>query len=117
MRLLGRFRKHRFQGVTPYLTQVMVSESTGPCHRLGAMNAHGECVWKLCLGVLVLLFFMGIGLGHLLDPNRFTKGTYLRRSGRMLSKSEGFQVRLFGLVAIMFSGYVLYQLAHDVLSR
>ena len=74
-------------------------------------------MWKLCLGVLVLLFFLGIGIGHLLDPNRFTKGTYLRRSGRVLSNSEGFQVRFVGLVVIVFSGYVLYQLAHDVLSR
>jgi hypothetical protein len=100
-----------------YSAEGVVSESTGPCHRLGAMNAHGESVWKLCLGVLVLLFFLGIGIGHLLDPNRFTKGTYLRRSGRVLSNSEGFQVRFVGLVVIVFSGYVLYQLAHDVLSR
>ena len=81
------------------------------------MNTHGESVWKLCLGVLVLLFFMGIGIGHMLYPDYFMKRTALRRGGEMLTDWNRTGCQFVGLMVTVFSGWVLYQLAHDLLSR
>ena len=81
------------------------------------MSTHGENVWKVCLGVLVLIFFMGIGIGHMLYPDHFMKRTALRHGGEMLTNWNRTGYQLVGLMVMAFSGWVLYQLALDLLSR
>ena len=49
------------------------------------MNAHCESIWKLCLGVVVLIVFMGIGVGHMLFPDCFIERSGLRRGGETLT--------------------------------
>lgn len=81
------------------------------------MNTHGESVWKLCLGVMVLLGFMGLGIGHMLYPDYFMKRTALRRGGEMLTEWNRTGCQFVGLMMTLFSGWVLYQLAQDVWGR
>ena len=81
------------------------------------MDTHGGSVWKLCLGGLILLFFMEIGVGHMLYPDYFMKRTTLRRGGEMLTGWNRTGYQFVGLMVAGFSGWVLYQLAHDLLSR
>ena len=81
------------------------------------MNAHGESVWKLCLGVLALLVFMGIGIGHIVHPDYFMRRTALRRGGELLTDWNRTGLQIVGVMAASFSGWVLYHLAQDVLTR
>ena len=81
------------------------------------MNAHGDSIWKLCLGVLVLIVFMGLGIGHMLFPDYFIERSGLRRGGEMLTDWNRTGVQFVGLVATLFSGGVLYELLKDVFSK
>ena len=81
------------------------------------MNAHGDSAWKLCLGVVVLIVFMGLGIGHMLFPNYFIERSGLRRGGEMLTDWNRTGVQLVGLMAALFSGGVLYDLLKDVFSK
>ena len=81
------------------------------------MNTHGESIWKLFLGVLVLLVFMGIGIGHVLYPDYWIKRSGMRRGGEMLTDWNRTGCQFVGLVAILFSAGVLYEIAQDVLAR
>jgi hypothetical protein len=81
------------------------------------MNAHGDSVWKLCLGVLVLFVFMGLGIGHMLFPDYFIERSGLRRGGEMLSDWNRTGVQFVGLIATLFSGGILYEVLKDVFSK
>ena len=81
------------------------------------MNAHGDSAWKLCLGVVVLIVFMGLGIGHMLFPDYFIERSGLRRGGEMLTDWNRTGVQLVGLIAALFSGGVLYDLLKDVFSK
>ncbi len=80
------------------------------------MNAHEESIWKLCLGVLVLLVFMGVGISHMLYPEYFMRKGH-RRRGEMLTDWNRTGFRFVGLVFTLFSGGVLYELLSDLFSK
>ncbi len=46
------------------------------------MNLHGDGAWKLAIGVVVLLFFLGVGIGHILYPEHFMKRSAVRKGAR-----------------------------------
>ncbi len=60
------------------------------------ITVHGESIWKLGLGVVVLLFFVGLGIGHILNPDYFIKRTAMRRGGAMLTEWNRTGVQLVG---------------------
>jgi hypothetical protein len=81
------------------------------------MNAHGDSIWKLCIGVSVLIVFMGLGIGHMLFPDYFIERSGLRHGGEMLTDSNRTGVQFVGLIATLFSGGILYELLKDVFSK
>ena len=78
---------------------------------------NGESIWKLALGFFVLLFFMGIGVAHIVDPDRYVNKSGVRKGGEMLTKVNRDGFRLVGIVVVVFSGYVIYQLLRDIFTR
>ncbi len=78
---------------------------------------NGESIWKLSLGLLVLLVFMGVGVAHIVNPDRFVERSGVRKGGEMLTKVNRDGIRLIGVIAVVFSGYVLYQLIRDILIK
>ena len=81
------------------------------------MSTHGESTWKLGLGVLALILFMVLGIGHVLYLNYFLKRSGLRRGGEMLTDLNRTGVQFVGLIVTLFSGGVLFELLSDVFTR
>ena len=81
------------------------------------MTAHGESIWKLWLGVLVLLFVAGVGGGHILYSDYFIKRTAMRRGGDMLTEWNRTGAQFVGLLVTLFSVGVLYELCKDIFAK
>jgi hypothetical protein len=81
------------------------------------MNIHGQSVWKLVLGMVSLLAFMGLGLGHLIWPDYFMKRSPVRRGGELLTEWNRTGFQFVGLIIIIFSGGILYELARDFFNK
>lgn len=81
------------------------------------MNTHGESIWKLCLLVLVLVFFLCIGIGHVLYPDYFLKRSAMRKGGEMLTDWNRGSFQFIGLLVTGFIIYLMYQLARDIFVR
>jgi hypothetical protein len=71
--------------------------------------------WKIALLVVVLLFFAGMGIAHVINPDRFLRNSGFRRGGEMLEGWNRFGVRMFGVVCTAFAIYVLYDVLHGIL--
>jgi hypothetical protein len=78
--------------------------------------AHAESIPKLVVGVLVLMLLFGVGIAHLVSPDRFLKRSGLRKGGEMLTDFNRFGFRFVGLAMAAFSGFVLYELLRDLLT-
>ena len=65
----------------------------------------------------VLIFFFGVGVAHILFPDRFLKRSGLRRGGEMLTDFNRFGFRVVGLALAVFSAVVLYELISDVIGH
>jgi len=63
------------------------------------------------LGVLVFLLFAGIGIAHVLNPDRFIARSGVRKGGELLTAWNRFGFRIAGA---MFTGWALYVLYHLV---
>ncbi len=74
------------------------------------MNLHGDGAWKLAIGVVVLLFFLGVGIGHILYPEHFMKRSAVRKGGEMLNDWNRGAFQLSGLVMTLFAGGILYKI-------
>jgi len=71
---------------------------------------NGESVWKLTLGILVLFVFLGIGIAHIVDPDRFIRKSGVRKGGEMLTEVNQFGFQMVGAVFVFFSAYGIYEL-------
>ncbi len=76
---------------------------------------HGESTWKLLLGVVVLLFFLVIGVAHIANPDYFLRRSAVRKGGELLSEWNRMGFQIVGLLLVCFSGFVLYELGKDFL--
>ena len=62
--------------------------------------------WNLALTGIVLLFFFGFGVAHLIWPDHFVKRSGLRKEGEMLTAFNRMGVQVFGAFmagAMLFS--------------
>jgi hypothetical protein len=74
-------------------------------------NMHG--LWLLLGGlllVLLLIFFAGIGIAHVINPDWFIKRSGVRKGGEMLQKWNRDSFRLLGAVFTVFAIYLLYMM-------
>lgn len=66
------------------------------------IDAHGEDIWKLGLGVLALLGFMGIGVGHILYPDYFIERTAMRRGANCYPSGTAQEYNSWGWSSLRF---------------
>ena len=72
-----------------------------------------HALWLLLEGlllVLVLIFFAGVGIAHVINPDWFIKRSGVRKGGEMLQKWNRDGFRLFGVVFTALVIYLLYAL-------
>ena len=81
------------------------------------MAVQGESVWKLSLGTVALIFFFGIGVGHILYPGYFLKRSAIRKGGEMLTNFNLGSLQIVAALVAGFAAYVLYEVAKDVFCR
>ena len=69
--------------------------------------------WQLLGGLLVVLLlvlFAGIGVAHVINPDRFIKHSGVRKGGEMLGKWNRDSFRVVGVVFTAVVIYMLYEL-------
>ncbi len=62
------------------------------------------------LFILVLIFFAGVGIAHVINPDWFIKRSGARKGGEVLEKWNRDGFRLFGVVFTALVMYLLYAL-------
>jgi hypothetical protein len=67
-------------------------------------------LWKMAVGVLVLVLFFGIGIAHIINPDWFIKRSGVRKGGELLTAWNRLGFRIFGVIFAGFAAYVLYAL-------
>lgn len=65
---------------------------------------------KQALLVLLLVAFLGIGIGHIFKPDWFVKRSGVRRGGEMLSEYNRAGFQIAGAVFTAIAIYMLYSL-------
>jgi hypothetical protein len=78
---------------------------------------HQDSLWKMILVVVVLLFFVGIGIAHVVNPGRFVRSSGVRKGGEMLNDWNRFGFRMAGVVFAAFAGYLLYVLLRSYFEK
>lgn len=73
-------------------------------------------VWKLIPLVGFLLFFAGIGVAHVLNPDWFIKRSPVRKGGEMLTEWNRLQFQGVGVIFTAAALYGLYVLLSDYFS-
>lgn len=73
--------------------------------------------WKSVLGVAVLLFFVCVGVAHVVWPGRYLERSGVRRGGEALNGANRLAFRIAGAMFAGGSGYILYELLHDLWLR
>ena len=76
-----------------------------------------DSAWEVLLGALMLIFFIGIGIAHLINPDWFIKRSGVRKGGEVLEKWNRDSFRLVGAIFTGGAGYVLYALLQDYLGK
>jgi len=78
---------------------------------------HHDSLWKLAIGVVILLAFAAIGIGCLISPEWGIKhfGRTLPRGGELLKEWNRLGISLLGLVFAGFALYVIYEVLRDYL--
>jgi uncharacterized membrane protein len=69
---------------------------------------HQNSIWREVIGVVVLLFFAGYGIAHVIYPDKFMKTWH--RGGEMLTGWNRFGIQIAGAIFAGFAIYVLYSL-------
>jgi len=72
---------------------------------------------KLILDAAVLLFFVCIGVAHVVWPDRYLERSGVCRGGQALNGANRLAMRLLGAMFAGGSGYVLYELLRDILRK
>ena len=67
--------------------------------------------------VVILLFFGGMGVAHVINPDRFVRNSGVRKGGEMLGKWNRDNFRLFGVLFAAFAMYLLYVVLRDYLTQ
>jgi hypothetical protein len=73
--------------------------------------------WNLALAVIVLLFFFGIGVAHLIRPDYFLKRSGLRKGGEMLTDLNRIGIQVFGAVTAGATMYITYDILKNYFSK
>ena len=79
--------------------------------------SNGESIWKLSLGILVIVFFFCIGVAHVVAPDHFVKKSAARKGGEMLTDFSRIGFQIIGIVAMIFSGGLIYMLVGDLIAK
>ena len=66
----------------------------------------------LVIVVAMLLVFGGIGIAHVIDPDRFIRRSGRYKGGELLTDWNRFGFRFAGAVFAGFAAYLLYQVLH-----
>jgi hypothetical protein len=74
-------------------------------------------VWKLVLLVGLLLFFAGIGVAHVLNPDWFIRRSGVRKGGEMLTDWNRLQFQGVGVIFAAAALYGIYMLLSDYFSH
>jgi hypothetical protein len=69
---------------------------------------HQNSIWKEVIGVVVLLFFAGLGIAHVIYPHKFMKPWH--RGGEMLTDWNRLGIQIAGAVFAGFAIYLLYSI-------
>jgi hypothetical protein len=78
---------------------------------------HQDSPWKLVMVVVILLFFGGMGIAHVINPGRFIRSSGVRKGGEVLEKWNRDSFRLFGAVFAAFAIFLLYVVLRDYLAQ
>jgi hypothetical protein len=81
------------------------------------IHLHGDNPWKLALGFLVLLFFLGMGIAHVIRPDYFLKRSAIRKGGEVLTAYNLVGIQFVAFVVALFALGVLYQIGKDLISN
>jgi hypothetical protein len=73
--------------------------------------------WNLVLAVIVLLFFFGIGVAHLIWPDYFIKRSGLRKGGEMLTDFNRMGVQAVGAITAGATLYFTYDILKNYFSK
>jgi hypothetical protein len=74
-------------------------------------------LWKMGLGIVVAIFFFGIGVAHVINPDRFIERSAVRKGGELLTKWNRLQFRIVGVIFAGFAALILYVLLSDYFSN
>ncbi len=69
---------------------------------------HQNSIWKEGIGVVVLLFFAGYGIAHVVYPDIFMKPSH--RAGEMLTDWNRLGIQIAGAIFAGFAIYVLFSI-------
>jgi hypothetical protein len=58
-----------------------------------------------------------MGIAHIVDPDRFIKGSGVRQGGEMLTEFNRIGFQIVGIVVAVFSACLIYMLVGDILAR
>ena len=72
---------------------------------------HADNPWKIAMLVVLFLFFAGVGIAHVANPDRFLKPH--QRGGEMLTGWNRFEIRSLGVAFTVFSVYMIYCFLRD----
>jgi hypothetical protein len=85
--------------------------------QMGRMGfLHGNSAWKLAILLALLVFFVGVGIAHVINPDRFMKRSGVRRGGEMLTEWNRLGFQLAGALFAGVAAYGLYVLLRDILA-
>jgi hypothetical protein len=63
---------------------------------------------RLAVVILILLFFAGLAIGHIVKPDYFIKRASVRNGGEMLKDLDRLGSQFFGLALLAGTLYVAY---------
>ena len=75
------------------------------------IHLNGDNPWKLGFGFLVLLFFLGMGVAHVLRPDYFLERSAIRKGGEMVTDFNRMGIQLVGLLVALFALGIIYDVA------
>jgi hypothetical protein len=74
-------------------------------------------LWRAVLGIVVLLFFAGVGVAQVANPDWFVARSGMRKGGEMLTPWNQSGVRFAGLIETTAVTYILYEILCDMFRR
>ncbi len=78
---------------------------------------HPDSAWKIMGVVVILVFFAGMGVAHVVNPDRFVRSSGARKGGEMLNDWNRFGFRVAGAVFTGFAGYLLYVVLRNYFAK